>query len=215
MSRKTLILSLATVAVLSLSALAVAGPGFGPGFGPGGCGMDPMQALTPEQREQAMTLFEEHQKAMIPLREQIRARHALLEAALRAEKPDTKAVDALTKELGELKVRALTEQVALRKKLAAAGLPAFGPGMGGMSMGMGGPGKGHGRGMGRGMGPGMNPGMNQGMNPGMNQGMNQSADPGMMGMDMMDQEPGPDMMGMMDMGFGMDADMDEDFGYGG
>ena len=215
MSRKSLILSLAAVAVLSLSALAVAGQG----FGPGGCGMGPMQALTPEQREQAMVLFEEHQKAMIPLREQIRAKHALLEAALRAEKPDTKAVDGLTKELGELKVRVLTEQVALSKKLAAAGLPAaFGPGLG--HMGMGGPGKGmmgHGKGMGPGMGgcPGMGAGPGMAPGGGCCPGMGQAPAPGpdMMGMD---QEPGPDMLGMgFGLDLGLDADMDEAVGYGG
>lgn len=193
MSKKSLILSLAAVAVLSLSALAVAGPGFGPGAGPGGCG-GPMQALTPEQREQAIALFEEHQKAMIPLREQIRTKSALLDSALGTKPVDEKAVDALTRELGDLKVRQFTAQVELRKKFAAAGLPDLGAMMG------------H-RGMGRGMGPGMGPGA--GGCPGQDQGMGPGPRMGeAMGFD--DDEP--DMLGMAP---GMDFDMDEDFaGFG-
>lgn len=194
MSKKSLILSLAAVAVLSLSALAVAGPGFGPGAGPGGCG-GPMQALTPEQREQALALFEEHQKAMIPLREQIRTKSALLDSALSTKPVDEKAVDTLTRELGDLKVRQFAAQVELRKKFAAAGLPDLGTMMGR-------------HGMGRGMGPGAGgcPGQDQGMGPGprMGSGPRMGAAMGL------DDEP--DMLGMAP---GMDFDMDEDFaGFG-
>ncbi|MCK9240599.1 periplasmic heavy metal sensor [Desulfocurvus sp.] len=148
MSRKSLALCLTLVAVLSLSALAVAGPG-----GPG-------PALTPEQREQAIFLFEEHQKAVIPLHEQLRAKHALLDSALRARPVDEKAVDALTGELGELKARLFAAQVELRKKLAAAGLPDMGARM--MDCPGRGPGQGHGMGHGMGHGGGGCPGWGQG-----------------------------------------------------
>lgn len=142
MTKKTLILSLAAIAVLSLSAMAMAGPGFGgcPGWG-GGYGQA-SQALTPEQQEKAQDLYDAYQKAVIPLREQVLAKHALLNAALAADKPDADTVEALTKDLGELKTKLLTERVELRKKLAEAGIQG---------------GFGYGRGMGRGYGYGSGP----------------------------------------------------------
>jgi len=142
MTRKSLILSLVAIAVLSLSAMAVAGPGYGPGGCPGyggGNGLQ-QQALTPEQQEKAQSLYDSYEKAIIPLREQLFAKHALLNAAVEAENPDAKIVDALSKDLGELKTKLFTERTELRKKLAEAGIQS-----------------GQGRSMGRGNGNGAGP----------------------------------------------------------
>lgn len=131
MTKKTFIFAFATIAVLSLAAMAVAGPGYGRGGGcPGWGGANAVQQLSPEQQEQAQALFDEYEQAVIPLREKIFAKHALLNAELESAQPDDAKIGALTKDLGELKTRLFAERVELRKKLAAAGIPAMGRGYG-------------------------------------------------------------------------------------
>ncbi len=182
MSKKMLSMSIATVAVLGLASLAMA-QGWGGGYGGhmmngyggqmmrgGGYGYGPMMgadnvqcpgwgaqgaALTPEQAEQAKTLWTEHLAKVQPLGRELQAKNAELNAALLATTIDSDRVDALAKEVGDLRTKLFTEQISLRKALRDAGLPTVGMGFGrGMGQGFRHMGQGFGPGMGRHMGPG-------------------------------------------------------------
>jgi len=153
MKTKTLITSLAAVAVLAMSAVSYAGPhGPGRGLGPcGGAGFGP--SLTAEQQAALKTAYEDYAKKAAAVGQDLYAKNLELEAELAKAAPDAKRVASLTKEVNDLRGKVFAEQVQFRASLAKN----FGI--------RGGAGFGFGPGRGRGMGPGMGPGMMGGFNP--------------------------------------------------
>lgn len=86
--------------------------------GPGGlAGIARMADLTEEQRKQVQAVFEEHRAS----REQGRPAmdlHRQLHAELLADVPDEQKIDTLRRQLVEAQGEALTEQIALQRKIA-------------------------------------------------------------------------------------------------
>ncbi|MBU1003605.1 MAG: periplasmic heavy metal sensor [Proteobacteria bacterium] len=157
MNRKALTIVVTTVAVLSLSAMAFAyGPGMGPGMGRGGCGaIGAAQTLTPEQQQQLDTLQNDFFARTETLRQETYAKHLELEALLAATKMDKGKIEAVTKQLVDLKGKMFQESVTFREKVREAGIQDFGRGRGfcGRS------------GQGKGATPGNCPGQGQGNGP--------------------------------------------------
>lgn len=146
MKTRTLISSLAVVALLAMSAVSYAGPhGQGRGF------YNPASSLTAEQQAALKTAYEAYAKQVESVGQDLYAKNLELEAELAKAAPDAKRVSTLTKEVNELRGKVFEQQVAFRAKLAKD----FGI--------RGGAGCGFGAGMGPGMGYGMGPGMGRGM----------------------------------------------------
>ena len=86
--------------------------------GPGGlAGIARMADLTEEQRKQVQAVFDEHRAS----REQGRAAmdlHRQLHAELLADVPDEQKIDTVRRQLVESQGEALTEQIALQRKIA-------------------------------------------------------------------------------------------------
>lgn len=153
MNRKALTIVMATVAVLSLSAMAFAygpgmGAGMGAGMGRGGCG-GPTQTLTPEQQQTLETLQSEFSTKTESLRQEVYAKHMELEALLAAVKLDKAKIDAVTKQLVDLKGKMFQEMITFREKVREAGIQDFGAGRGSCGRGN----RGHGQGPHDGSGP--------------------------------------------------------------
>ncbi|NCD25009.1 MAG: periplasmic heavy metal sensor [Deltaproteobacteria bacterium] len=150
-NRKTMTLALALALIVTFTGLANAQGHGMRGHGARGCGMG---ALTPEQQAVMQKFHAEHTAATAELRQQVFVKESELNAQLYAEKPDEARINALTKDIGELRAKLYADHVALRKQLAGTGIMP----MGGSGCGMMG-GKGHGMG-------GMNCPMTSGMNAG-------------------------------------------------
>ena len=141
MQTKTLVSSLAVVALLAVAAVSYAGPqGQGRGFGPCG-GYGPGANLTDEQQAALKTAYEAYAKKMETVGQDLYAKNLELEAELAKSAPDSKKIATLTKEVNDLRGKVFEEQVQFRSKLAKD----FGI-RGGAGCGVGG-----GMGMGRGM----------------------------------------------------------------
>lgn len=150
MQSKTLVISLAALAVLAVAAVSLAGPGFGPGRGGLGCpgaGYGAGAKLSEEQQAALAKAQEEHFAKIEAAGQDLNTRNLELEAELSKAAPDTKRVAALTKEINDLSGAIFAEQTAFRAKLARDfGLRGAGAGCGF--------GPGSGRGMTGGFGPG-------------------------------------------------------------
>ena len=153
---RTMTLALAAALILSLCATAMARQGGDDSRRHGGYAMS---ELTPEQSATVEKLHEAFFTATEPIRQQMIVKQAELKAELIAGKPNAQKVEQLSTELGALRGKMMNERIALKAKLAEAGIPerAMGPcarmGMGcgfggGYGGGHGGYGGGHGGGYG-------------------------------------------------------------------
>ncbi len=151
-------LALAATAIFAFAGLAQArgmGGGYGHGGGHGyGQGYN-APALTADQQAKAQKIFATHTAAVQPIQQQMIVKQAELQAQMISATPDSSKIEALSKEIGALRGKMLSERANLNAQLTKEGLPV-GSGYGmGQGMGRGGMGQGMGRGgMGHGMGGG-------------------------------------------------------------
>jgi zinc resistance-associated protein len=161
---RTVIVSLATMAVMAVGANAFAGKGMGSqgdrrGHGGcGGCGYGQMRAdLTPDQREQMKTERQAFFEATKSERQDLYAKRLALRAEMAKRQPDMNKATALQKEVSDLQASLEQKQLghimAMRKINPDAGrgwmMEGRGKGQHGMGQGMG-----YGMGQGMGYGPG-------------------------------------------------------------
>jgi zinc resistance-associated protein len=113
-------IALAALATLALTAsLALARPGGGPGSGPGagGCpgyGQGGMVQLTPEKQAVFQKLHDAFAAKTAQLRATLGVKMAELNALAVAPTPDQAKIEALAKEIGELKGKLLVERTQFR-----------------------------------------------------------------------------------------------------
>lgn len=113
------------IGVLALAAAICSGfcgmaqAGEGKGDGPGRY----MEQLNDTQREQARSIFEEARNANSELRGMIRAKRAQLAEMMKSANPDVAAIEALCKEIGQLRGNELVARLETGEKLKQAGLP--------------------------------------------------------------------------------------------
>ena len=135
-------LAMTGLAVLLFAAFAFAQPG-GPGYGdcPRGKGF---AQLTEEQQATFQTIMDEHRAEVAPLREELWAKHAELEALSGNVNADPERITQLVSEMKDLRIQLRTERDVLKAKLEAEGLPTpkrgWGKKRGGQGYGHGGQG---------------------------------------------------------------------------
>ena len=144
--------SLALAAVLGLSGLAAAADfSCGPG----------MAKLSPEKREIAQKLYEDFSQSTAKTRQELIAKRHELGAQMYSASPDESKVQALVKEISDLRAKLYSARISLKGKLIKECI----------TLGYGG---GYGRDMHGGCGPcmhgGRGPGMRGGCGPGMRGG---------------------------------------------
>jgi len=119
---RTLSLSLALAAMLGLSGAAMAGP-----HGGG------MMNLSPEKQEIVKKLHEDFYNSTKPIRQELIAKRHELDAQLYNANPDEKKIEALTKEISDLRAKLYSARVTLKGKLIKEGITlergGDGPGM--------------------------------------------------------------------------------------
>lgn len=164
--KNILILSIAVTALLAMSAMAYAGPGYGRG-GCGGSGMNNelYSQLTPEKQDQVNKIFEKYHTKQLVLRDKMEANEIKLEAIANSGKVDEDRIDELVTEKSKLRTQMWENRQAMAKEIEAETGLRFtgcaGRGSGyyfgnggdmGSGMGYGRHGRGHGMGPGHGMG---------------------------------------------------------------
>lgn len=80
------------------------------------------QALTPEQQTKARQIFQEHYAAMESTRQALALKRAELDNQLASPNPDRGIIETLSREVGELRGKMLSDRVALRAELEKHGL---------------------------------------------------------------------------------------------
>lgn len=136
MKKHSFIVLAALAAVLALSAVSFAGPGYGHGRGPGMGGF--YDNLTPEKQAAVDKIFDKHQKKIFDLHEQYWAKSTELEALTASGKAERNDIQGLVAEMGKLRGQMHQEREALSNELSKETGVKFGPGMGyGMGPGMG------------------------------------------------------------------------------
>lgn len=112
-------LGLAVIFAAVFAFRAFSGPGY---YGCGGCWGQP--ALSAEQQMQAKKIFDESYEKTKNIRQTLGAKRAELDAQLSSPEPDKNIIENLSREIGELRGKMISERVEVRNKLAKAGLPA-------------------------------------------------------------------------------------------
>ncbi len=84
--------------------------------------MGGMGNMTPEQQATMQKLHADFTAATAGMSKQLFAKESELTAALYADKPDDKKIDALTQEISELNARIYAERVKMRKAMAKEGI---------------------------------------------------------------------------------------------
>lgn len=139
MTKKTLIISVAMAALLSMAAMAYAGPGYGRGGcgGPGyGYGNAPVDQLTPEKQAAVDKIMEKFQQKQLQLRDKASAAHIKLEALSNSGNVDEGRIDSLVAELSKIRTQMWENRTAMAKEIEAeTGIqfqgrrgPGYGPG---------------------------------------------------------------------------------------
>jgi len=132
---RTASISLALAAVLSLSCLAAAAESC--------CGQDATK-LSPEKREIAQKLYEDFYQSTEKTRQELIAKRHELGAQMYSAQPDDKKIQALVKEISDLRAKLYSARISLKGKLIKEGISlGYGGGYGhGMRGGCGGCGPG-------------------------------------------------------------------------
>ena len=146
---RTLSISLALAAMLGLAASAIAADPQRTGAAAAGHDGAGMMSLSPEKREIVKKLFEDFYNNTKATRQELISKRHELDAQLYSAHPDEKKIQALTKEISDLRAKLYSARITLKGKLIQEGIML---GHGGC-----GPGKGRGGGWG-----GMHPGMRGG-----------------------------------------------------
>lgn len=129
------------ITLFGLSAIASAqmGPGMMGGYG-GGYGHGyAYQTLSPEKQAAAQKIYGAYYTQTSALRQQLVSKQYELNALIYGGKADDQKVQALTKEISEMRSKLYEQQVALQRQLAKEDIPFMGGGMygaGGMGSGM-------------------------------------------------------------------------------
>lgn len=120
------------------------------GRGRGGPGCPYFETLTDEQQTAVQAIFAEHNKAVSPLRKQLAAKQAELDALYYADNKDNAKIQALFREMADIEAKLYTADADLKAKLAGQGIDdwscrgGYGRGHRGRHGGYGGHGGGHG-----------------------------------------------------------------------
>lgn len=115
---------LATLAIAAALAITFATPQAGNARPGDRQGPPPwMESLTPEQKATAKKILESNAPQMSKLRGELDAKRAELATARKSRTADIKAIESLSREIGELHGKMLVEDLALRAQLRDAGLP--------------------------------------------------------------------------------------------
>ncbi|KHK00413.1 periplasmic heavy metal sensor [Desulfovibrio sp. TomC] len=142
MRSKTLHIALAALATLALtSTMALARPGGGMGGGQGNCpgAGSGMAQLTPEKQAAFQKLHDAFAAKTAQMRADLGVKMAELNALSVGQAPDQAKIDALTKQIGELQAKLLSERTQFRIQVSKEiGAGFAGGGCGGMGGGMGG-----------------------------------------------------------------------------
>lgn len=111
--------------VLVLAAALFCGiSGYADAKGPKGNGAPRyMEQLTPEQQNQARAIFEEGKNARQVLAADIAAKKAELAEVMKSASPDAARIEALSKELGQLRGKEMLVRMETTEKIKKAGLP--------------------------------------------------------------------------------------------
>jgi zinc resistance-associated protein len=148
--KKNIIILIAVAALVSLSAIAFAGP-----RGGRGAAADAYYNLTPEKRAAVQKIIEAHQDKLYELREKIWAKQAELQALSNSGKAEKSDIQGLVGDISKLRDSMHQERLAIKNEIEKqTGIKAFGPGgfhhgmMMGYGDGTGCPGGGQGRGFG-------------------------------------------------------------------
>ncbi|MDR2892694.1 MAG: periplasmic heavy metal sensor [Deltaproteobacteria bacterium] len=133
MKRSKLISTLAIAAMVGV--LGVAGAAFAESDNnASGKQRGGFYGMTDEQHAEMKQIHEEHYKKMVPLRQQMMVKQAELDALHYGGSADEGKVQALYREIADLKAKMFSARSALRSQLEAKGLPGQGWG-GGMMRG--------------------------------------------------------------------------------
>lgn len=162
MTKKTLMITIALAAMLSMAAMAYAGPGYGRGGGCGGYGYGngAYSQLTPEKQAAAEKIFDKFRAKQTALHDKAVAARIKLDAIANSGTPDEKRIDELVAEMSSLRNQMWENRTAMAKEFEAetglqfSGRGGRGSGSGyceGYGGGRGYHGGGHGYGHGRGM----------------------------------------------------------------
>ena len=82
-----------------------------------------IEKLAPEQQTQAKALMEEIKAKNAPIREAIKAKKAEIDALMKTPAPDKTQLEALSKQIGELRGKELVNRMEMKEKFQKAGLP--------------------------------------------------------------------------------------------
>ncbi|OLN27036.1 Zinc resistance-associated protein [Desulfovibrio sp. DV] len=142
MRNKTLHIALAALATLALtSTMALARPGGmggGMGGGQGNCGGDGgMAQLSPEKQAAFQKIHDAYAAKTAQVRADLGVKMAELNALSVGQTPDQAKIDAVTKQIGELQAKLLSERTQFRIQVSKEiGPGVAGGGCGGMGGGM-------------------------------------------------------------------------------
>ena len=122
--------SLAVVSVIAMSGVAFAyghgghggHGGWGKGGGKGGCGYATM--LTEDQQATAKKLYSEHKAATSELRLKMKSKRAELDSLMYTTTPDLAKVEAVAKEMGDIRTKLVVSQAKMNAEMVKAGVPA-------------------------------------------------------------------------------------------
>jgi zinc resistance-associated protein len=158
------IAALAAFLVLSMTAMAFAGPGQGRGANRGSCYQQngPYSQLTPEKQQAVQAIFDKYDAKFDELRTQLWTKHSVLQALINGGNADEKKIAGLTSDITKLRDQMRDNRDAMRAEIEKeTGLVGFGPGFA--------EGRGYGRHMGNGSGR-MGGGYGMGSGPGYGMG---------------------------------------------
>jgi len=151
--KKRILTTVTVLALVSLSAFAIAAPRGG--RGPAGAGT----TLTPEKQAAVEKIVDKHHVKLVELREQIWAKHTELQALSQSGKAEKSDIQSLITDISKLRTAMNAERDAMRAEIEKeTGIKSYGRGYhrGGYGMGEGcgfgggdcGPGAGGGKGFG-------------------------------------------------------------------
>jgi len=150
------------LALAVLFALSVPATG-ADGAAPGATTPNPEKRNPAEKMERARKLYEDFHNSTLATRQELFAKRRELDAQMYSAQADEQKIQALAKEIADLRAKLYSARIALKNTLIKEGIPfgrrGYGPGMGrgpgcyGAGGGRDGCG-GYGPGMGRGYGPG-------------------------------------------------------------
>lgn len=132
--KKRIIVTFTVLALVSMSALAMAAS-------KGGRGHNAEPTLTPEKQAAVAKIVDKHHAKLVELREKIWAKHTELTALSRAGKAEKSDIQSLIADISKLRATMNEERDALRTEIEKeTGIKAYGRGYhrGGMDGGMGG-----------------------------------------------------------------------------